>query len=180
MENQCFGRVSNHVSHYTLRLSKLPAAKFRSGPGGWGVLQRKSSFDGGFFGCVQVLCEIGCQKFILEEIWCHKNVKLHKSNKYAKILRLPAGVLRDWAPKIIFWSKMVPPKSEMETKCGPTAGKVTPEGSKRSQNEPKRMQKDAKRKPIGAKRVPSGAQRVPKGSQRVTKMWFYENMRFTK
>ena len=106
--------------------------------------------------CVQVLCEVGCRKVNFEEIWCRKNVELYKSTKYVKILRLTAVVLQSYAPQIVFWCKLVPPRSEMRTKCGPMAGKATP------------------RAPKGAIMNREGSKRTPKGSQSKPKGWYVE------
>ena len=116
-----------------------------------GVPSMKVSVD-----WVQVLCEVGCRKVNFEEIWCRKNVELYKSTKYVKILRLTAVVLRNYAPQIVFWCKLVPPRSEMRTKCGPMAGKATP------------------RAPKGAIMNREGSKRTPKGSQSKPKGWYVE------
>ena len=112
-----------------------------------------------------MLCEVGCRKVNFEEIWCRKNVELYKSTKYVNILRLTAVVLRNYAPQIVFWCKLVPPKSEMLTKCGSTAGKVMPKAPKGA-----RINREgSKRTPKGSQSKPTGWHVEPKGCQKGTK-----------
>ena len=120
--------------------------------------------------CVQVLCEIGCRKVNFEETWRRKNVEPHKNTKCVKILRMSALVLRNSAPKITFWCKLVPPMSEMLTKCGSTAGKVMPKalkGARINREGSKRTPKGSQSKPTGWHVEPKGCQKGAKGAPRM-------------
>ena len=109
-----------------------------------------------------MLCEVSCRKVNFEEIWCRKNVELHKSTKYVQILRLTAVVLQSYALQIPFWCMMVPPKSEMQTESSAMAGKVMPKA------------------PKGALMNRNGCKRTPKGSQLKPKGWHQEPKRCQK
>ena len=117
-----------------------------------------------------MLCEIGCRKVNFEETWRRKNVEHHQKTKCVEILRMSALVLRNQAPEITFWCKLVPPKSEMLTKCGSTAGKVmpkAPKGARINREGSKRTPKGSQSKPTGWHVEPKGCQRGAKGAPRM-------------